>query len=79
MYKICLPLENDYTVAAADVVRNFSSKDFVVHQEQFKLANIANEELLEAVGKTMTSLRYGLVSVDPHFVVGGAHTFLLLP
>ena len=51
-----VPLENDDTVAAADVVCNFGSEAFVVHQEKVNFPGVADQELLEAVGKKVTGL-----------------------
>ena len=44
------------TVAAADVVCNFGSEAFVVHQEKVNFPGVADQELLEAVGKKVTGL-----------------------
>ena len=51
-----IPLKDLDTVAAADVVCNFGSEAFVVHQEKVNFPGVADQELLEAVGKKVTGL-----------------------
>ena len=55
------------TVAAADVVCNFGSEAFVVHQEKVNFPGVADQELLEAVGKKVTGLLVAAVA-DLRFV-----------
>ena len=49
-----MPLENDDTVAAADVVCNLGRVAFVVHEQKLEFPDIADEEFLQAVGKEMS-------------------------
>ena len=51
-----IPLKNLDTVAAADVVCNFGSEAFVVHQEKVNFPGVADQELLEAVGEEVAGL-----------------------
>ena len=51
-----VPLENDDTVAAADVVCDLGRVAFVVHEEKVDLLGIGDQELLEAVGEEVPGL-----------------------
>ena len=51
-----IPLKDLDTVAAADVVCNFGSEAFVVHQEKVNFPGVADQELLEAIREEMTGL-----------------------
>ena len=50
------PLKNDCPVAAAHVVRNLRREAFVVHEEKVNFPNVADQELLQAVGEEVTGL-----------------------
>lgn len=50
------PLEDGNAVTAADIVCNFGSEAFVVHEEEVNFPHVANQELLEAVREKMTGL-----------------------
>lgn len=55
------PLENGDAVAAANVVRNLRSKGLIVHEQEIELPDVANQELLEAVGEEVTGLAYNVI------------------
>ena len=44
------------SLASRDVLSNFSSKASVVHQKQFNVFLVSNEQLSEATGKHVSSL-----------------------
>jgi hypothetical protein len=54
-----VPLEYKGTVSAANIVRDLCSVTFVVHKEDIHLLEIADKELLVAIGKQMTGLWAG--------------------
>lgn len=56
------PLQNSDSLLGADAVSNLGGKDTVVHQEQFKLSGVLDQELLESVGEEVTGLAVGTVS-----------------
>ena len=52
-----VPLENDDTVATADVVCNLGRVAFVVHEEEVKFPHVADQKLLEAVREEVAGLK----------------------
>lgn len=46
-----IPLEDNGAVSAANIVCDLCSVSFVVHKEDVHLLDIADKELLEAIGK----------------------------
>lgn len=72
------PLEDKGTVSAADVVCDLCSVALVVHKKDVHLLDIADEELLVAVGKQVTGLWAG-DAAQRRLKRGGNVTFLLLP
>ena len=71
------PLENRDTVAAADVVCDLSSEALVVHKQKIQLPDVADQELLEAVGQEVTGLRGGGLGEQTTFPIC-AETCLLV-
>ena len=59
-----IPFEDEYAIAAADVVSDLCREAFVVHEEKVELPDVADQELLQAVWKKMSGLQYGDVGVD---------------
>ena len=51
-----IPLKDLDTVAAADVVCDLRRVAFVVHEEKVNFPNIADQELLQAIGKKVAGL-----------------------
>ena len=51
-----VPLEDDGAVTAADVVGDFSSVAFVVHQKKLKFPHVADQEFLQTVREEMSCL-----------------------
>ena len=51
-----VPLEDQDAVAAADVVRNFGREAFVVHEEKLNFPDVADQQLLQAIGEEVTGL-----------------------
>ena len=54
--RVAIPLKNGDTVAAADVVRDLRRESLVVHQQEIQLPDVADQELLEAVGEEVAGL-----------------------
>ncbi len=52
-----VPLEDDCSVAATDVVRDLGRVAFVVHQEKVYFPDVVDQKLLQAVGKKVTGLK----------------------
>ena len=50
------PLKDQCPVAAADIVRNLRSEAFVVHQEKVNFPDVADQQLLQAIGEEVTGL-----------------------
>ena len=67
-----IPLKDLDTVAAADVVCNFGSEAFVVHQEKVNFPGVADQELLEAVGKKVTGLLVATIT-NLHKIIEKIH------
>ena len=59
-----VPLQDDDAVTAADVVGNLSGEAFVVEEEEIELPDVADQELLEAVGEKMTGLSRDTMSIE---------------
>ena len=55
-HEMYVPLENDDTVAAADVVCDLGRVAFVVHEEKVEFPYVADQELLQAIGEEVTGL-----------------------
>ena len=51
-----IPLKDLDTVAAADVVGDLSSEALVVHKQKIQLPDVADQELLEAIGEEVAGL-----------------------
>jgi hypothetical protein len=51
-----VPFEDGGAVSAAHVVGDLGGERLVVHQQEVELPNVADKELLEAVGEEMAGL-----------------------
>jgi len=49
-------IQDDSAVSARDVVGDFGSETFVVHQQELNLSHVANEEFLETAREEMACL-----------------------
>ena len=50
------PLKDGSAVAAADVVCDLSREAFVVHEEKLNFPDVADQQLLQAIGEEVTGL-----------------------